>query len=189
MSANTCLVCHPQERGTLLSYLPRRSSPTIALRHSTAVKIFPPCLFPLVLGGGCFILRVELSVEHRIQLLLQALSYIFIEIIFAVQMVKAHRVSVRTSFVSFPFRNDSDDCDGYISGIIFTVATVATVALCLFCGFLDGVCQRNFTPGVLRLILIADTVFLVQPAVFYVQILGQSVCRHSCIDRIGKLGR
>ena len=34
-----CLVCQQQERGTLLSQLPRRSRPAIALRHSTASKI------------------------------------------------------------------------------------------------------------------------------------------------------
>ena len=33
-------------------------------------------------------MRVELSVEHSIQLLLQALSDFFIEIVLAVQMVK-----------------------------------------------------------------------------------------------------
>ena len=60
----------------------------IALRHSTAVKIFLPCLFSLFIGGSCLVLRVELSVEHGIQLLLQALPDFFIEIVLAVQMVK-----------------------------------------------------------------------------------------------------
>jgi len=59
-----------------------------ALRYSTAVKIFLPCLFSLFLGGSCLVLRVELSVEHGIQLLLQALSDFFIEIVLTVQVVK-----------------------------------------------------------------------------------------------------
>ena len=50
----------------------------------TAVKIFLPCLFPLFLGGCCLVLRVELSVEHGIQFLLQPSLYIFVKIIFAV---------------------------------------------------------------------------------------------------------
>ena len=36
--------------------LPRRSSPAEALRHTTAVKIFLPCLLSLFLGWSCLVL-------------------------------------------------------------------------------------------------------------------------------------
>ena len=64
------LVCQAQERGTLLLSLPGGNSPSIALRHSTAVEIFPPCLLALLLGGRGLVLRVELPVQHGVDFLL-----------------------------------------------------------------------------------------------------------------------
>ena len=98
-----------------------------------------------------------------------------------------YRVSVRFSFASFPFRNDSDDCDGDFGGIVLTVATVATVALGLLCCIQRHQGQCDPAPGVLGFILITDAVFVFEPAVFDVQILGQGVCRHSNIELFCKL--
>ena len=82
-----CLVCQPQERGTLLSQLPMRSSPAIALRHSTAVKILLPRLFAFFLGRCRLIPGIELPVQHGVELLLQALPDFFFIIVFAPQMI------------------------------------------------------------------------------------------------------
>lgn len=86
-------------------------------------------------------------------------------------------------FVSFRFRNDSDDCDGVFGGIVLTVATVATVALGLIC----CVGQRHTSAGVLGFVLITDTVFVHQPAALDVQILCQGICRHPGIESFCKL--
>ena len=65
-----CLVLQQQERGTLLSQLPRRSSPAIALRNAAPVKIFLPRLFAFFLGRGSLIAGIELPVQHGVELLL-----------------------------------------------------------------------------------------------------------------------
>ena len=61
--AELCLVCHSQERGTLLSQFPRRSSPAVAFRDTSPVKVFLPGLFSLFLGGCGLIPRIELPVS------------------------------------------------------------------------------------------------------------------------------
>ena len=66
------------------------------------------------------------------------------------------------------FRNDSDDCDGDLGGIVLTVATVATVALGLFC----CIGQRYTSAGVLGFVFITDAIFVLEPAALDVQILG-----------------
>ena len=87
-----CLVCQQQERGTLLSQLPRRSRPAIALRHSTASKILLPCLFPFFFGGSGLVLGIELSVQYGVKLLFQALPDFFVKIVLAVQMLE-HQIN------------------------------------------------------------------------------------------------
>ena len=87
-----CLVCQPQERGTLLSQLPRRNSPTIALRNAAPVKIFLPCLFAFFLSRCRFVPGIELPVQHGVELLLQALPDFFVKIVLAVQMIE-HQIN------------------------------------------------------------------------------------------------
>ena len=82
------LVCQQQERGTLLSQFPRRSSPSVALRHSTPVKILLPRLLPFFFVGSGFVPGIELPVQHGVELLLQALPDFFFKIILAPQMVQ-----------------------------------------------------------------------------------------------------
>ena len=82
-----CLVCQPQERGTLLSQLPRRNSPTIALRNAAPVKIFLPCLFAFFLSWCRFVPGIELPVQHGVELLLQAPTDFIFVFILAPQMV------------------------------------------------------------------------------------------------------
>ena len=81
------LVCQQQERGTLLSQLPRRSCPAIALRYSTPVKILLPRLLPFFFVGSSLIPGIDLPVQHGVELLLQALPDFFVEIIITPQMV------------------------------------------------------------------------------------------------------
>ena len=76
-----CLVCQPQERGTLLSQLPRRNSPAIALRDTAPVKIFLPRLLPFFLGRRRLVPGIELPVQHGVELLLQTLTDFFFVII------------------------------------------------------------------------------------------------------------
>ena len=76
-----CLVCQPQERGTLLSQLPRRNRPAIALRNAAPVKVFLPRLPPFFLGRGSLIAGIELSVQYGIELLFQALTDFFFVVI------------------------------------------------------------------------------------------------------------
>ena len=79
-----------------------------------------------------------------------------------------------------------------------TVATIATVVLVVsdlplqpsqpsrglfVCGY-EG--QRDTPPFVPNLVLIADVVFVQQPARLHIQILAQYVCRHADMDGIGK---
>ncbi len=78
-----CLVCQPQERGTLLSQFPWRNSPAIALRNAAPVKIFLPRLFAFFLGRCRFVLGIELPVQHGIELLFQATTDFFFVIILA----------------------------------------------------------------------------------------------------------
>ena len=82
-----CFVCQPQERGTLLSQFPRRSSPSVALRHSTPVKILLPRLLPFFFGGSSLVPGIDLPVQHGVELLLQALPDFFFIIVFAPQMI------------------------------------------------------------------------------------------------------
>ena len=82
-----CLVCQPQERGTLLSQLPRRNCPAIALRNAAPVKIFLPRLLPFFFVGSGFVPGIELPVQHGVELLLQALPDLFFKILLAPQMV------------------------------------------------------------------------------------------------------
>ena len=79
-----------------------------------------------------------------------------------------------------------------------TVATIATVVLTvsdlpsqpsqpsrgLFAFSIIG--QRNTSPLVPDFVLIADAVFVQQPARLHIQILAQYVCRHANMDSIGK---
>ena len=95
-----CLVCQPQERGTLLSQLPRRSRPAIALRHSTSVKILLPCLFPFLFGGSGLVLGIELSVQYGVKLLFQALPDFFVKIVLAVQMIEHQIIGYLYTFHS-----------------------------------------------------------------------------------------
>lgn len=81
-----------------------------------------------------------------------------------------------------------------------TVATIATVVLAvsdlplqpsqpsrgLFAFGIIG--QRDTPPFVPDFVLIADAVFLQQPARLHIQILAQRVCCHADMDGIGKLG-
>ena len=103
------LVCQQQERDTLLSQFPRRSSPAIALRYPTAVKILLPCLFPFLFGGSSLVPGIDLQVQHGVELLLQALLDFFAEIVLAVQMIE-HQINKQIigylytfhSILSFP---------------------------------------------------------------------------------------
>ena len=79
-----------------------------------------------------------------------------------------------------------------------TVATIATVGLTvsdlpsqpsqpsrgLFAFGIIG--QRDTPPFVPDFVLIADAVFVQQPARLHIQILAQGVCRHANMDSIGK---
>ena len=81
-----------------------------------------------------------------------------------------------------------------------TVATIATAVLAvsfsplqpsqpsrgLFAFSIIG--QRDTSPFVPNLVLIADVVFIQQPARLHIQILTQRICRHADMDGIGKLG-
>ena len=79
-------------------------------------------------------MRVKLSVEHGIQLLLQALTNFFIEVILAVQMVK-HQIDEQLigylyafhSILSLPFRDGCDDCDGIFDTAPAVILIVTTV--------------------------------------------------------------
>ena len=82
-----CLVCQQQERDTLLSQLPWRNSPPIALRNAAPVKVFLPCLLPFFLGRCRLIPGIELPVQHGVELLLQALTDFFFVVILTPQMV------------------------------------------------------------------------------------------------------
>ena len=115
-----CRVCQPQERGTLLSQLPWRNSPSIALRNAAPVKIFLPRLFAFFLSGCRFVPGIELTVQHGIELLLQALTDFFFVIILAPQMVHG---KVEKQVIG--------DLYGFHSVLLFsaTVATIATVVL------------------------------------------------------------
>ena len=76
-------------------------------------------------------MRVELSVEHGIQLLLQALPDFFVEIVLAVEVVK-HQINEQLigylyafhSILSLPFR---DDCDGIFDTAPAVILIVTTV--------------------------------------------------------------
>ena len=128
-----CLVCKQQERDTLLSQLPWRNSPPIALRNAAPVKVFLPCLLPFFLGRCRLIPGIELPVQHGVELLLQALTDFFFVIILAPQMVhgkvEKQVIGDLYGFIlyrSFPRR--SQRLRRLFYGIIFTVATVAAVA-------------------------------------------------------------
>lgn len=118
------LVCQQQERGTLLSQFPRRSSPSVALRHSTPVKILLPRLLPFFFVGSGFVPGIELPVQHGVELLLQALPDFFFKIILAPQMVHGEVDEQIIGdlyafiFLSFPIRDGRNDCDGCFDGII-----------------------------------------------------------------------
>ncbi len=79
-------------------------------------------------------MRVEMSVEHGIQLLLQALSDFFIEVILAVEVVK-HQIDEQLigylyafhSILSLPFRDGCDDCDGIFDTAPAVILIVTTV--------------------------------------------------------------
>ena len=91
-------------------------------------------MLPLFLGGSGFALRVELTIEHRIQLLFQALSYIFVEIIFAVQVVKTRLTNssygICTVFTRFlPFQSEGSQNGNYHFSHFVTVVTIVTVFL------------------------------------------------------------
>ena len=115
-----CLVCQPQERGTLLSQLPRRNSPSIALRNTAPVKVFLSCLFPFYLGRCRFIPGIELPVQHGVDLLLQALTDFLFVIILAPQMVHG-KVEKQVIGDLYGFHS--------VSLLSATVATIATVVL------------------------------------------------------------
>ena len=114
------LVCQPQERGTLLSQLPRRNSPAIALRDTATVKIFLPRLFTLVLSRCRFVPGIELPVQHGVELLLQALTDFFFVFILTPQMIHGE---VKKKIIG--------DLHGFhsVSLLSATVATIATVVL------------------------------------------------------------
>ena len=82
-----CLVCQQQERGTLLSQPPRRSSPAIALRDAAPVKIFLPRLLPFFLGRCRLIPGIELPVQHGVELLLQALTDFLFVVVLTPQVI------------------------------------------------------------------------------------------------------
>ena len=186
-----CRVCQPQERGTLLSQLPWRNSPSIALRNAAPVKIFLPRLFAFFLSGCRFVPGIELTVQHGIELLLQALTDFFFVIILAPQMVHG-KVEKQVIGDLYGFYS--------VSLLSATVATIATVVLVvsdlpsqpsqpshgLFAFSIIG--QRNTPPLVPDFVLIADAVFVQQPARLHIQILTQRVCCHADMDGIGKLG-
>ena len=185
------LVCQPQERGTLLSQLPRRNSPTIALRNAAPVKVFLPCLFPFFLGRCRLIPGIELPVQHGVELLLQALTDFFFVIILTPQMVHGE---VEKQIIG--------DLHGFhlVSLLSATVATIATAVLVvlfsplqpsqpsrsLFRRSYEG--QRDTPPLVSNLVLITDVVFIQQSARFDIQILTQRICCHADVNGIGKLG-
>ena len=66
-------------------------------------------------------MRVELSVEHGIQLLLQALSDFFIETVLAIQMVK-HQIDEQLIGYLYVFHSLR-----FLSATIATIATVIWV--------------------------------------------------------------
>lgn len=183
------LVCQPQERGTLLSQLPRRNSPAIALRNAAPVKVFLPRLLPFFFGRSCFVPGIELPIQQGIELLLQVLTDFFFVTILPPQMVHGEvEKQIIGDLNGFHF-------DSLLSA---TVATIATVALTvsfsplqpsqpsrgLFAFSIIGQCD---TPTfVTNLVLIADAVFIQQPARFDIQIFAQSVCSHTDMDGIGK---
>ncbi len=113
-----CLVCQQQERGTLLSQLPRRSRPAIALRHSTAVKILLSCLIPLLFGRRGLVPGIELPVQYGVKLLLQTLPDFFVEIDLAVQMIE-HQINKQIIGLSAHFSFDS-----FLSVTVVTIVTV-----------------------------------------------------------------
>ena len=170
-----CRVCQPQERGTLLSQLPWRNSPSIALRNAAPVKIFLPRLFAFFLSGCRFVPGIELPVQHGIELLLQAPTDFIFVFILAPQMVHGE---VEKQVIG--------DLYGFHSVLLLsaTVATIATVVLAVsdlplqpsqpsrglfVCGYED---QCNTPTFMTNLVLIADMVFIQQPTGLYIQILA-----------------
>ena len=69
-----CLVCHSQERGTLLSSLPRRSCPPETLRNSTLIQIMLAGCFSFFQGRGSLVLCIPFMPYHSLQFLFQAIS-------------------------------------------------------------------------------------------------------------------
>ena len=69
-----CLVCHSQERGTLLSSLPRRSCPPETLRNSTLIQITLAGCFSLLRGRGSLVLCIPFMPHHSFQFLFQSIS-------------------------------------------------------------------------------------------------------------------
>ena len=170
-----CLVCQQQERDTLLSQLPWRNSPPIALRNAAPVKVFLPCLLPFFLGRCRLIPGIELPVQHGVELLLQALMDFFFVVILTPQMVHGE---VDEQIVG--------DLYGLHSASLLsaTVATIATVILAVsdlplqpsqpsrglfVCGYED---QCDTPTFMTNLVLIADMVFIQQPTGLYIQILA-----------------
>ena len=184
-----CLVCQPQERGTLLSQLPRRNSPAIALRNAAPVKVFLPRLFAFFLSGCRFVAGIKLPVQHGIELLFQALTDFFCAIVFAPQMIHGE---VKKQVIG--------DLNGFysVSLLSATVATIATVALAVSFSPLQPSqpsrslfirsykCQRDTPPFVPDFVFIADVVFIQQPARFDIQIFTQCICCHADVNGIGK---
>ena len=77
-----CLVCHSQERGTLLSSLPRRSCPSEALWNSTLIQITLTGFFSFFRCRSSLVLFVPFMPHHSFQFLFQALfDFIFIIVI------------------------------------------------------------------------------------------------------------
>lgn len=73
-------------------------------------------------------MRVELSVEHGIHLLLQALSDFFIEIVLAVQMVK-HQIDEQLIGYLYVFHSLRFLSEVKVAKLTtFTSATIATIA-------------------------------------------------------------
>ena len=82
-----CLVCHSQERGTLLSSLPRRSSPAVALGNTTLIQIALTSCFTFFWGKGGFVFGIQFVPYHRFQFFLQSMSDFIFIIVLHHQMV------------------------------------------------------------------------------------------------------
>ncbi len=115
------------------------------------------------------------------------------------QTTSAHNLLPTSISKSADFSMGTGDAEGRAAGFSSaTVATIATVVLAvsfsplqpsqpsrgLFAFSIIG--QRNTSPFVPNLVLIADMVFVQQPARFYIQILAQRICCHAGMDGIGK---